>query len=258
MNKIQDVKVVGGKTPFADPNDKKLIVHCCYHKVASKWLTKILRNIAKEYNLSFQNCRQKELRKNTDIFVQNHSLVNFSKLPSYKGSHIIRDPRDVIISGYFYHLWTDEKWAHISKEEFGNKSYQEYLNSLKQEEGILAEIKRASKEIKEMVDWNYNNSNFIEIKYEDLIYQEEIIFAKIFQHYGFNKEAIELSLKIADKHSFKNVAKRKIGEVATKSHLRSGRPSQWKELFSEQHKKYFKSLLGDAVVKLGYEANNDW
>jgi hypothetical protein len=29
-------------------------------------------------------------------------------------------------------------------------------------------------------------------------------------------------------------------------------------LFGEEHKREFKNLLGDVVVKLGYEVNNTW
>ena len=32
---------------------------------------------------------------------------------------MIRDPRDVIVSGYFYHQWTDEPWANEPRPELG-------------------------------------------------------------------------------------------------------------------------------------------
>lgn len=165
----------------------------------------------------------------------------------------------MIISGYFYHLWTEEKWANYPREEFGGKSYQKYLNSLNQEEGILAEMKRAaSTDIKDMVNWNYNNPNFLEIKYEDIIKDEQKVFYNLFKHYGFRKDAIQAALKIAEQYSFKNVAKRKVGQKQQKSHLRSGKPGEWRDFFTEKHKNSFKELLGDVVVKLGYEVNNNW
>ena len=246
------------RTPFIDKKDKKLIIHCCYHKIGTYWLARILRGISDEYGMTFQNCEQYELRKRTDIFLEDHSCLDFSKLPPYVGSHMIRDPRDVVISGYFYHLWTNEDWAHIHRKEYGNLSYQQYLNSLDQDEGILAEIKRSINNIREMAAWNYNNPNFIEIKYEDLITNEQAVFYQIFKKYGFNEEAIQTSLKIAEGFSFKNMAKRAVGEKKKKSHLRSGKPGEWKTLFNEKHKSYFKELTRDAIVKLGYEISNDW
>ncbi|WP_413167429.1 sulfotransferase family 2 domain-containing protein [Capilliphycus salinus ALCB114379] len=146
------------------PKPNQLIVHCSYHKVATTFFSGILRRVAKDYGWNFQKCKQQELHSETDIFFQQHSKVNFSQLPSYVGSHIIRDPRDMIISGYFYHLWCSEEWCHKKKQEYGNKSYQELLNSLSKDEGIKAEINRMANAIKNMVNWDYSNPNIVEIR----------------------------------------------------------------------------------------------
>jgi hypothetical protein len=44
-----------------------------------------------------------------------------------------------------------------------------------------------------------------------------------------------------------------------KSHtFRSGKTGGWREHFTEEHRKLFKDVAGDLLVKLGYEKNNDW
>ena len=44
-----------------------------------------------------------------------------------------------------------------------------------------------------------------------------------------------------------------------KSHtFRAGKTGSWREFFTEEHKKLFKDVAGDLVVRLGYETNNDW
>jgi hypothetical protein len=44
-----------------------------------------------------------------------------------------------------------------------------------------------------------------------------------------------------------------------KSHtFRSGKTGGWREHFTEGHKKLFKEVAGDLLVRLGYEDNNDW
>ncbi len=44
-----------------------------------------------------------------------------------------------------------------------------------------------------------------------------------------------------------------------KSHtFRSGKTGGWRQHFTEEHKKLFKEVAGDLLVKLGYEKNNDW
>jgi hypothetical protein len=44
-----------------------------------------------------------------------------------------------------------------------------------------------------------------------------------------------------------------------KSHtFRSGKTGGWREFFTAEHKKLFKDVAGDLVVRLGYEKTNDW
>jgi hypothetical protein len=44
-----------------------------------------------------------------------------------------------------------------------------------------------------------------------------------------------------------------------KSHtFRSGKTGGWKEYFTDDHKKLFKDVAGDLLVRLGYEKDNDW
>jgi hypothetical protein len=40
--------------------------------------------------------------------------------------------------------------------------------------------------------------------------------------------------------------------------FRSGKTGGWKEHFTEEHKKLFKDVAGDLLVRLGYEENNNW
>jgi len=44
-----------------------------------------------------------------------------------------------------------------------------------------------------------------------------------------------------------------------KSHtFRSGKTGGWKTYFTDEHKKLFKEIAGDLVMRLGYEKDNDW
>jgi hypothetical protein len=40
--------------------------------------------------------------------------------------------------------------------------------------------------------------------------------------------------------------------------FRSGKAGGWKEHFTEEHKRLFKDVVGDLLVRLGYETTNDW
>jgi hypothetical protein len=237
---------------------QKLIVHCCHHRVGTDWFDGVLGAISQHYGLRFQHCTQDELKTNTDIFLQDHSAVDVSILPPFSGSHIIRDPRDIVVSAYFYHKWTREWHVHIPKVEFGGLSYQQHLNAIPQEEGILAQMRNTRGSIRPMLQWDYNNPDFVEITYENIIEHEEQTFYDIFKHYGFSHTEATASVGIAKEFSFERKTKRKIGMVEENSHLRSGRTNQWEDIFSDQHKEYFKTHFGDVLITLGYEANHDW
>jgi hypothetical protein len=44
-----------------------------------------------------------------------------------------------------------------------------------------------------------------------------------------------------------------------KSHtFRSGKTGGWREFFTDEHKRLFKEVAGDLLVRLGYEKNNNW
>ena len=40
--------------------------------------------------------------------------------------------------------------------------------------------------------------------------------------------------------------------------FRSGKTGEWKQYFTNEHKKVFKAIAGDLLVQLGYEKNYDW
>lgn len=99
--------------------------------------------------------------------------------PLLRVAHWVRDPTEVIMSGFFYHKVTDELWVHangtLAKKWFDaceagddgaaqtacsaainlegsvrSGSYQELLNALSDEEGVLVEAWRAGEELAEM------------------------------------------------------------------------------------------------------------
>lgn len=237
--------------------EKKLIAHFTHHKCGTNWIFKILKEIANEFNLKFQRCEQYKLKNNTDIWLQHHSDVDFIQLPPYVGSHMIRDPRDIIISGYFYHLWTKEEWCNQPKDNYSFRSYQQVLQGLSQQDGILFEIKSRLKIMKNLINWDYNNPNILEMRYEDFIFNNQN-FIKLFEKYGFSNQQIKCAYKIAEKNSFQNLTKRKLGEEKRNKLLRQGMPNDWKNYFTEKHKVEFKRLYQDVLIKLKYEKNDQW
>ena len=241
--------------PFREP--PKLIFHGTYHKMGTVWLMRVLEKVASRWKLSLQKSNEHgdSLDPETDIIFANHSHLDPAKLGDFVGSHMIRDPRDCVVSGYFYHLWTDEAWVHQPQERFGGLSYQQHLKQLNQSDGLREEISnfQAYATTYALRDWDYRDDRIMELKYEDLLANELLEFEKLFRHYGFSEPAIKKAVLLARQCSFENVAKRTIGQSKEKSHLRSGRPGQWKEVLSADHVQLIEASFGDLIEQMGYK-----
>jgi hypothetical protein len=246
-------------SPFAGET-RPAIIHSCYHKVGTVWFLRVLREMAAHFGMTFgtgddyPKIAAFEEERSVDVFLDYGSHVRLDQLDGYVGSHMIRDPRDMVVSGYFYHLWTQETWVHFPLAEYRGRSYQQYLNHLDREEGLLEEIRRMSFWIPHMMDWDYANPRIYEIRYEDIMQDEERIMREMFAHYGFRPEAVEASCRIAEKYTFKRMA----GSGGGESHLRSGRTGEWEEHFGPAHRALFKELYPGVVSGLGYEADENW
>lgn len=232
------------------------IVVGTHHKTGTVWMSGIFNKICKEFGLNFYSGEQKKRPDDFDVFFQSHSKFDLEQPPvEYRGLHLIRDPRDRIVSGCFYHQKSNEEWLHIKKDEFGGLTYQEKINSFKSlDDQIMFEMQNSGlRGIREMLDWNYNNQKFYEVKYEDLISDKNLIlFHKIYTFLGFPGKVIPQLLGISYENSlFSNQLKKSV-------HLRSGKKGQWENYFTPKHKAIFIELFGDALLKLGYESNHDW
>jgi len=155
---------------FGEVLDNRVLVGT-HHKTGTVWMSSIFNSIASYYDLKlYANRGNKSFispSSNFDILFQDKSYFDFDNISDYKGLHIIRDPRDVVVSGCFYHGKSSEKWLHIKREDFGGLTYQEKLNSYSSfDDKLIFEMENSSRNIiQDMKSWNDNNSHFIEIKY---------------------------------------------------------------------------------------------
>lgn len=233
----------------------KLIIHRTYHKCGTVWFKGLFRKIAQTFGWKvYTNGGFGGLPLDADMWFNPKSIKGYEALARpYAGSHMIRDPRDVVVSGYFYHIWCQETWCNTPRQNYDGKSYQELLNSVPKEEGLLLEMSRCKHVFDAMVQWDYNDPHFINVKYEDVILDPETLFPKIFQHYGLSDEQTTIALELSRRVHFTNKSGRALGQEQSKSHLRSGLPGGWKNhfsphLLSEFHRQY-PTLLQD----LGYQ-----
>ena len=239
---------------------KKLIIHCCHHKTGTYVMMKILRDVCQHFRLKFQYCSQNKLKNDTDIWMENHSKIDFSKINrQIIGSHMIRNPCGIIISAYEYHKITDEAWANQKIKKLNNITYKDALNLIQEKDGIYFEIKNqlfqesSRNTIMDIYNWNYNMLNFLETKYEDLMLDFNGTLTRIFTHYGFTSTMITTALKIAEIHNIQNMNQK---YLESDNHItnKSMDLDKWKNYFndSELKNKFWGIYPSNIFTKIGY------
>lgn len=235
--------------------DHKILVGT-HHKTGTVWLNNIFRAICRFHNLAYYNGKQPGLPAEYDVFVQEHTEFDLKALDAtFRGIHMVRDPRDVVLSGCFYHQKSQESWLHEPMEELGGMTYQEKINTYSEvDDQILFEMEHSARiTIQDMLAWDYECPFFMELKYEDLIQDYDLkLFHEIFTFLGFPGSVIPSLLAISfNKSLFSGKAKKSI-------HIRSGKAKQWEQKLKPMHKKRFVELFGEGLIKLGYEKDNSW
>lgn len=164
---------------------------------------------------------------------------------------IYRDPRDLLISQVFF--------ATDMHEEHG---MHDFYNSLPNfNERLKVAITGIDKDNLHMVSvkqryegvfgW-LEQKNVMCIRFEDLINKRDVTLNKMLD------EVEKTGYKIPTLRE-KSLSVLIEAIQPKKSHtFRSGKTGGWKDYFTDEHKKLFKDVAGDLLVRLNYEENNAW
>jgi hypothetical protein len=280
-------------------NKRQLYTYFGHHKCATTWIDNTLSAIF--LNSAYKKAYiydSKQFEHNLSGYISDNNIdilsyvnADFSELSEveFKGFHVIRDPRDIIVSGYFshYHSHPTEAWPELI-------DYRKELQGCSKDEGMMLEIDFEFQFIRHMLTWDYSQANILELKLEELTHEPYKFFIQIFEFLNLLNET-ELTTtkrlldslfilphklnyklghpikfgqhgvsperllgKLFDNRFVKISGGRKNGTENKKSHYRRGVAGDWKNHFTEKHKDYFKDKYGDIVVTMGYESNNDW
>jgi hypothetical protein len=166
---------------------------------------------------------------------------------------IIRDPRDVVVSEAHY-LRSINPWHKLH-------SYFKAVGSL--EEAVAMSIEGLSDNGQEIDYPNvgrrlayyeawFDHPNVCLVRFEDLISPErDQALQRMIQFYDRQAASTNDSEAL--------LARMKDKMAPAKSHtFRSGKAGGWKECFTPEHKKRFKQVAQTALVRLGYEADDNW
>jgi hypothetical protein len=238
------------------PHGGPLIVHCSHHKTGTVWIFNVLRVVAQRHGLHVF-----EPHKGPAAMVDHHvdvvlyegrSTVDRGCLGDriVRGSHMVRDPRDVAVSSYYYHLRGAEGWTQVPLDRFGGRTYYEVLQSLSTCDGMLTEIRRlGTYTYPGMAAWDYHQGDFYEMRYEDLWEDEAAGFRSLFRFYGFSPPVVDESVEVALR-----LSTRARSGPSKMAHVRSGRPGEWREHLEPVHLAAIEEVAPGLVAGLGYAA----
>jgi Sulfotransferase domain len=91
--------------------------------------------------------------------------------------HVIRDPRDIIVSGYFSH-----RNSHPTSGLPELAAHRERLQEATKEEGLILEMDFSRSSLLDMAEWDYARPEVLELRMEELASAPYDGFVRIFRH----------------------------------------------------------------------------
>ena len=185
--------------------------------------------------------------------------------PQARFLHMIRDPRDVLLSGYRYHLVAptgNEKFLRIPRKNLGGKTYKEHLNALPSRiDGLLFEMNNKHAEtVTEMLIWPYGHPQVVDLRYEDLINDTDCaLFDRAIRRLDVPTFDHDRLMKSYWDHSlFGALADPENRKPNVKAHVKSASTAQWRAKLPREVATAYAARFGAALAALGYAQNDDW
>ncbi len=287
-----------------------------HHKCASTWIVEILEQICREAGLKqkvivdpatpnghgplsdfVSTIERRDLprvlaREKIDfVCCTTADNEQVALLPEFRGFHVIRDPRDIIVSAYYSH-----RHSHPTEGLDHLAEHRQRLQQASPEEGLLLEMEFSGPELADMAAWDYTRPDILEIKMETLTRYPYETFVRIFEKLELmswdgqfqvrararlfvravlnrfsTRHALLAPLRrptlitgdlllgrVYDKRFARKATGRKRGQEDTSSHYRKGKSGDWVNHFTPDHVACFKEKFGDLMVRTGYEQDQNW
>ena len=191
-----------------DNGQRRILAYFGHHKCASTWVVEILKQVATEAGLAHlivldtmtphaagqlsTNSKRLQpsspfdrslLRESVDLVGANFiSCITADRqqaevLKPFRAFHVIRDPRDIVVSAYFSH-----RNSHPTDGLPHLAAHRDALQAASKDEGLFLEMDFSAHELRELGDWDYSTEDILELKMEDLTVRPYETFLSIFGH----------------------------------------------------------------------------
>jgi hypothetical protein len=206
---------------------------------------------------------------------------------AFRGFHVIRDPRDIVVSGYFSRLYSHPVFPGNREELLAQRQQLAVAPTI--EEGLILEMDYEAGNFAAMSAWDYRSTDVFETTFEHLTADPEASFVEILEFCGTPvprwgpgatltmgyDELLTRGLgrarrghgslprivlrRILSRHAFvRKSGNRRPGEENVHHHYRKGISGDWRNYFAPRLKDEFKERYGALLIQLRYEQTMDW
>jgi hypothetical protein len=164
---------------------------------------------------------------------------------------IYRDPRDMLVSQVFFATDMHEEHGmhtfYKSLPDFGER-LKVAITGIDRDGLKMVSVKQRYEGVFEWLE----QPGVMCIRFEDLINQRDATL------HAMLDEVERTGYKIPTPREKALAILVKAIQPKKSRTFRSGKTGGWREYFTDEHKSLFKDVAGDLLVRLGYEANNNW
>ena len=275
-----------------------LLMYCGHHKCATRWLVDILSDACRLADLEFFEAHNAGMsgrdlatflaQRPVGLLAYTNARHEFiDPIDDYRGFHVIRDPRDLLVSAYFSHLHSHptDGWSALEQ-------HRQRLKDGSEEEGLNLELDFIEDVFSALARWNYQRPQMLELKMEDLVRDSYEGLIEVFLHLGLvDPEEVSLAeelqriaarakaavepprttptptrrlqrvelLHVIHSHRFsKKAGGRHVGQEDSRSHYRRGEAGDWRNHFTPSLAARFNERYGKLLLDLGYERDEGW
>ena len=239
-------------------------VYASYHKCATQYTERVLRAVCRRHRLRADtfdarhpSVPRQALRRTDFLLLTDYSsgMVDLDTLDA-RGVHVVRDPRDTLVSMYFSHRSSHAlNHEEIARDRaaLADMDASEGLEYLLSESGFFRRIMR------ELAAWDPAARGYHETTFERLTADPLAEFTALLDALGLPVErpALEAILEGVRFAKLRRDWASRHPNAET-NHYRRGRAGDWRNHLEGDVKERFRTRYGPLLIKLGYETSLDW
>jgi hypothetical protein len=251
-----------------------------YHKTGTSLFLAVMNKVAERLGLRVvtQYGLVTQIDPDADIVLLAHSLIEALPTRPFRAIRVVRDPRDIWVSGYLYHRRTGEGWCvntdfdptppiDYPRVDFSfqhqpeawkraylaglnGKSYQQNLLDRDQADGLAFELAGYTGcTLEAMRGWRWPPLAVPDIKLETIMSGYDAAMQGIFRHLGFAPAEVEAAVEMA---ASEDMGRMGDDGIAARPQIHSRSVSKWRDVLSAVQVAEFEASYSDVITRLGY------